>query len=285
MTTVLVTGVGGKTGRQVAAALRRRKNIAVRGAARKPEGRNIPGVQLVRFDWSDTASWPDALEGVDALYLLRPKTDDPADRIGSLLGSARNLRRVVFLSEIDCENRAEDTDERKAEAAVMSSPVSWAILRPNWFMQNFTEPSYFLEAIRDAGELTVPSGGKATSFVDTRDIGEVAAAALLDERHAGKCYTLTGPRAIAWREAAGLMGDAAGHPVRHVDPPLDGYLAARGSDGAAKSTLGYLGRVYGSIREGRTAAISGDVQEVTGRPARSFAAFVEENKATWRRAT
>jgi uncharacterized protein YbjT (DUF2867 family) len=285
MTTVLVTGVGGKTGRQVAAALRGRKNIVVRGAARKPEGRNIPGLQLIRFDWGDTASWPAALEGVDALYLLRPKTDDPADRIGSLLGSARSLRRVLFLSEIDCENRAQDTDERKAEDAVMSSPVSWTILRPNWFMQNFIEPSFFLEDIRDAGELKVPSGGQATSFVDTRDIGEVAAAALLDERHAGRCYTLTGPQAIAWAEAARLIGDAGGYPVRHVDPPLEQHLVARASGGAAQSTLGYLGRVYGSIREGRTAVVSGDVGEVTGHPARSFAAFVEENRAAWRRAT
>ena len=284
MTTVLVTGVGGKTGRQVAAALRRRKDVVLRGAAREPAGRNIPGLQLIRFDWGDTASWSAALEGVDALYLLRPKTDDPTDRIGSLLGSARGLRRVVFLSEIDCENRAEDTDERKAEVAVMSSPVSWTIIRPNWFMQNFTEPSYFLEAVRDAGELTVPTGGQATSFVDTRDIGEVAAAALLDERHAGKCYTLTGPQAIAWAEAAGLMADAAGHPVRHLDPPLEQHLAARASDGAATSTLGYLGRVYGSIREGRTAVVSGDIELVTGRPARSFAAFLDENKAAWRRA-
>jgi uncharacterized protein YbjT (DUF2867 family) len=285
MTTVLVTGVGGKTGRQVAAALRRGENVVVRGATRKPEGRNIPGLHLIRFDWGDAASWSAALQGVDALYLLRPKTDDPADSIGALLGSARGLRRVVFLSEIDCENRGKDTDERKAEAAVMSSTVSWTILRPNWFMQNFTEPSYFLEPIRDAGALTVPTGGQATSFVDTRDIGEVAAAALMDERHAGTCYTLTGPQAIAWAEAARLMGDAAGHPVRHLDPPLEEHLAARASAGASTSTLAYLGRVYGSIRQGRTAVVSADIEQVTGRPARSFAAFVEESKAAWRRAS
>jgi uncharacterized protein YbjT (DUF2867 family) len=284
MTTVLVTGVGGKTGRQVAASLRRRKNVVVRGAARNPEGRNIPGLQLIRFDWGDRASWPAALGGVDALYLLRPKTDDPADRIGSLLGSANSLRRIVFLSEIDCENRPEDTDERKAEIAVMSSRVSWTILRPNWFMQNFTEPSFYLEAIRDAGELTVPTGGQATSFVDTQDIGEVAAAALLDEGHAGRCYSLTGPQAVTWAEAAGLMGDAAGHPVRHLDPPLEEHLAARASGGAGQSTVAYLGRVYGSIREGRTAVVSGHVEQVTGHPARSLAAFVGENEAAWRRA-
>ena len=53
MTTALVTGVTGKTGRQVAAALGRRNNVVVRGATRKPEGRNVPGLQLMRFDWAD----------------------------------------------------------------------------------------------------------------------------------------------------------------------------------------------------------------------------------------
>ena len=284
MKTVLVTGVRGKTGRQVATALLRQKDVVVRGTARELGGRDIPGVALSRFDWHDPSSWSTALTGVEAMYLLRPKTADSADTIAALLRSAGSLRRVVFLSEIDCENRPEDTDERKAEAAVMSSRVSWTILRPNWFMQNFTEPSYYLEAVRDAGELTVPTGGQATSFVDTRDIGEVAAAALLDDRHGERCYTLTGPHAIAWGEAARLMGDAAGHPVRYLDPPLEEHLGSLSGKGTAKSMVDYLGRVYGCIREGRTSIVSSDVERVTGHPPRSFAAFVEESKRAWRRA-
>jgi uncharacterized protein YbjT (DUF2867 family) len=284
MSNVLVTGVRGKTGRQVAAALLRRKEAAVRGAARNLDGRAIPGVALSRFDWQDAASWPAALTGIDALYLIRPKTADPAGTIQELLRSAESLRRVVLLSEIDCENRPKDTDERKAEAAVMSSSVSWTILRPNWFMQNFTEPSFYLEAVRDAGKLEVPTGGQATSFVDTRDIGEVAAAALLDDRHGERCYTLTGPHAITWGEAARLMGDAAGHPVRYFDPPLEEHLGSLSGKGTAQSMVDYLGRIYGCIREGRTSIVSSDVERVTGHPPRSFAAFVEESKKAWRRA-
>lgn len=285
MKTVLVTGVRGKTGRQVAAALVRRKEVVVRGAARNADGGDIPGLTLSRFDWQDPASWSAALAGIDALYLLRPKTADAAGTIASLLRSAGSLRRVVFLSEIDCEHRSEDTDERKAEAAVMSSPISWTILRPNWFMQNFTEPSYYLEAVRDDGELHVPTGGQATSFVDTRDIAEVAVAALLDEGHAERSYTLTGPQAVTWAEAARCIGQAAGHPVRHTDPALEKHLAALSSKGTAKSTIAYLGRVYGCIRTGRTSVLSSDVEGVTGHPPRSFTAFVEENKRVWRRAT
>ena len=53
---------------------------------------------------------------------------------------------------------------------------------------------------------------------------------------------------------------------------------------AVGRTLHYLGRIYGCIQEGGTAKISEDVERVTGHPPRTFAAFVEENKAAWRRA-
>jgi uncharacterized protein YbjT (DUF2867 family) len=282
MKTILVTGLRGKTGRQVAAALLRRKGVVVRGAARSIEGLHIPGVSLSRFDWQEPASWSAALADVEAIYLLRPKTTNPANSIAEILRFAGSLQRVVFLSEIDGGNRPDDTDERKAERTVMSSPIPWTILRPNWFMQNFTEPSFYLEALRDAGELKVPTGGQATTFVDTRDIADVAAAALLDDGHAERCYTLTGPQAITWADAVRLIGKAAGHTFRYVDPPLEEHLATLASKGTATSTVDYLGRVYGCIRDGRTSIVSGDVQQVTGHPARSFSAFVEENRKIWR---
>jgi uncharacterized protein YbjT (DUF2867 family) len=284
MKTVLVTGVRGKTGRQVAAALLRRKRVTVRGAARDVEELKVPGVTLSRFDWQEPASWPAALADVEAMYLLRPKTADPAGTIASLLGSTRSLQRVVFLSEIDAGNRPENTEERKAEAVIKSCAIDWTILRPNWFMQNFTEPFFYLEPIRDAGELEVPTGGQATSFVDTRDIADVATTALLDGGHSSQCYTLTGPQELTWAEVCRLIGQIAGHSVRYIDPPLEDHLAALSKKGTAISTLNYLGRIYGCIQDGRTSMISGDIERVVGHPARGFAGFVEQNKKVWRRA-
>src|SRR6476659_7989099 len=60
MKTVLVTGLRGKTGRQVASALIRRKGVAVHGAGRNVAELNIPGVNISRCDWEDSASWPGA---------------------------------------------------------------------------------------------------------------------------------------------------------------------------------------------------------------------------------
>jgi uncharacterized protein YbjT (DUF2867 family) len=284
MTAILVSGARGKTGRQLCAALLRHKGVEVLGATRSLAGPSIPGVTLRHFDWQNPETSPKALAGIEGFYLLRPKTADPARTIASLLRSAPNLKRVVLLSEIDAEHRSEETEERKAETVIKSSALDWTILRPNWFMQNFTEPSFYLEAIRDANELKVPTGGQPTSFVDTRDIADMATAALLDHAHSGRCYTLTGPQALTWADVAEMIGNTAGHPVRYIDPPLDDHLAALASNGTPKATISYLGRIYGCIRNGGTAIISGDIQRVTGHPPRRFSDFVEENKKLWRRA-
>lgn len=280
MPTILVTGIRGKTGRQVAAALLR-EGVTVRGATRRTSS-DLPGVTLCRFDWEDSGSWTGALAGVEAVYLVKPKTADPAATVAAFLQSGSDLERVVLLSEIDAGSRDETTIERRVELVVESSPVAWTILRPNWFMQNFTEPGYYLEDIREKGEVKEPTGGQSTSFVDTRDIADVAVAALLRSGHARQHYTLTGPEALTWMDATRSMGEAAGHGVEYVDLPLGEYLSALSEAGTAKSTVEYYGRVFGSIQQGRTSIVSPDIERVTGHPPRGFSAFVEENKNRWR---
>ncbi len=281
--TILVTGVRGKTGREVAATLARRAGVMVRGGGRSATELNLPQMSTIHFDWDDQASWPSVLDGVKAIYLVKPKTIDPAETVTSFLRLAHDVKRVVLLSEIEGGNQDDATDERRVEKVIEDTQIDWTILRPNWFMQNFATPSFFLEALRDAGELTIPTAGRPVSFVDTRDIADVAVAALLDSAYARRAYTLTGPQAITFAEAVGQIGRAAGHGVRHVDPPLADYLAAAAAKGTTPAVLGYLSRIYDHIQKGQTTVISPHVEQVTGHPPRTFSAFVEENKQIWRR--
>jgi uncharacterized protein YbjT (DUF2867 family) len=283
MTTVLITGLRGKTGRQVARTVAERKGVAVRGAGRNIAGLEAAGIAATRFDWEDQRTWAQAVMDVRAIYLVKPKTADPARTVSQFLNLANHLERVVLLSEIDAGARDAATDERKVERVIEALPMAWTILRPNWFMQNFSEPGFFLEAARDQGEITFPAAGGKVSFVDTRDIADVAAAALLDAGHAGKHYTLTGPEALTLGEATEAIGRAAGHPIGHKDPPLDDYLKTLAEKGTAGKSIDYYRRIYGCIQQGRAAVVSPDVERVTGHKPRSFSAFVAENRDMWRR--
>jgi nucleoside-diphosphate-sugar epimerase len=131
--------------------------------------------------------------------------------------------------------------------------------------------------------LNVPTGGQPVSFVDTRDIANVAVAALMDSSHARRAYTLTGPQALTFAEIARRIGETAGYQVRHANPLLADYLSGYVASGTAKSHIEYNQRIYSTIQNGQAALLSAEVEQVTGHPPRTFSAFVEENKSVWKR--
>src|SRR5262249_40866879 len=105
ITTVLITGLRGKTGREVAKTVAQRKGVMVRGAGRNIAGLGADRITAIRFDWEDQGTWPEAVAGVTAIYLVKPKTTDPAETVALFLNSAKHLERIVLLSEIDAGTR------------------------------------------------------------------------------------------------------------------------------------------------------------------------------------
>lgn len=279
MRTILLTGVRGNTGRHVAALLADRRDVAVRGGTRDPSAVRMPGVTPVRFDWLDPGTWTAAAAGVDAVYLARPEIEDAPERIAAFLDAG--VRTVVLLSDnIHGDDVPAARWEAQVEAAVTERAVAWTLLRPTWFHQTLTEERYFLPPIRDRGELEIPSAGAAICYVDARDIAELAVAAL-DGGHDGRTYELTGTRAVTLDDLATRLTAAAGHPVRHIDGPLDD--AARALAGGDPWYGEYLHYVWSRMRAGTAASVSDDIERVLGRPPRSLDAFLDEHATAWRR--
>jgi uncharacterized protein YbjT (DUF2867 family) len=281
MGSVLVLGGTGKTGTEVAKALSSRSDVHVRVASRHPIPASRANVLAVRFDWDDEATWPAAIADANAVYLVKPKTADPARTVAAFLAYCRDVDRLVLLSEIAADKQDATADELRVEKVVEDSPCSWTILRPNWFMQNFSTPSFFGDAIRYQHSVTIPTAGQPLSFVDTRDIAAVATAALIEEGHAKKHYTLTGPEALTFSEAIGRIATVAGYAVSHVDSPLDDFLAKSEVGGASRNTIAYYWRVYSNIANGFDSVVTSDVEKVTGKKAKNFSDFVSEHRPAW----
>jgi uncharacterized protein YbjT (DUF2867 family) len=281
MTTVLVIGGSGKTGREVTKALSAHSSVNAKVGSRDPAALAEAGLPKVRFVWEEETTWPSAAAGADAIYLVKPKTADPAATVSAFLDHCPPRARIVLLSEIAAEFQAKDADELRVERIVEAGKQPWTILRPNWFMQNFVTPGFFLESIKRDGAVTIPTNGQAVSFVDTRDIADVAVAALLDEGHEGRHYTLTGPDTLTFAEALSRIGAVAGYAVKHIDPPLDEHLAKSAAAGMASNSIAYYRRIYSNIANGHDAIISPDIHRVTGHPARGFAEFLQENRKAW----
>lgn len=114
------------------------------------------------------------------------------------------------------------------------------------------------------------------SIVDVRDIAAVAAAALTESGHEGKTYDITGPEALTHAEMASHLSDAVGKQITFVDIPEDAMRDALVGFGLPQWQADGLIEDYAHYRRGEAATISRAVQEVTGQPSRSFAAFVRD---------
>jgi len=135
------------------------------------------------------------------------------------------------------------------------------------------------DGIAAQGNFYFAFGDAKLGIVDTRDIASVAASVLLDEsdRHDGKVYTPTGPRSINMAEAATEIGKVLGREVRYVpvseEAAREAFLGMGLPPWLAGMTVEYC-RAYTA---GWGDFTTTHVEDVTGKPARSFATFVADS--------
>jgi uncharacterized protein YbjT (DUF2867 family) len=134
---------------------------------------------------------------------------------------------------------------------------------------------FWAEAVRRQRRVAAPFADVGLLFIDPADIAEVATVVLRDEGHAGRTYELTGPVPVSPRERAQAIADVLGMPIGFTEqsraearaqmlqimpPPVVG------------GTLDILGEPTPAERR-----VSPDVEQVLGRPARTFADWAARN--------
>ena len=129
--------------------------------------------------------------------------------------AAAGVKRFVFLSLIGIE-QIKRAPHYKIEQRLIEMGVDTTFLRCSFFMQNLSTTQR--AEIRDRSEIYVPVGKAKTSFIDVRDIGEVAALALLKDGHANQNYDLTGAEALDYYEVADLFSEVLGRKVVYRNP-------------------------------------------------------------------
>ncbi len=265
--TTLVLGGTGKTGRRVAERLQAR-GVPVRIGSRSGEP---------PFDWEDTSTWPAALEGTGAAYVsYYPDIAAPGavEVVASFVDLAvkSGVPRLVLLS-----GRGEEEAVR-AEQAVRDTGAELTVVRSTWMMQNFSE-DYMVDGVL-SGEIALPAGDTPEPFVDADDIADVAVAALTDDKHVGRTYELTGPRALTLTDVAEELSTATGRDIRYVPVSIDEYAAAAAENGVPADVIAILTYLFGEVLDGRNSHVVDGVRRVLGREPRDFRDFARDAAAT-----
>jgi uncharacterized protein YbjT (DUF2867 family) len=104
----------------------------------------------------------------------------------------------------------------------------------------------------------------------------VAARVLTGKGHEGKAYDLTGPEALTYEQAAGILSRAVGRPIKHVSitpEQLKQGALAMGMPEVYADALVDLDRAYAT---GRLTAVTPTAKELTGRDPIRFEQFAKD---------
>ncbi len=281
---ILVIGATGTVGKALVERLARRGE-PVRAATRAPDAKGagvFPYVEHAAFDFDRPDTYASVLAGVERAFLMARPGDEEADRTAVPLIEAmkrQGVRCVVDLSAMGAE-KMEGAALRKVERHLEGSGLAYTHLRPNWFMQIFaTGP--LLAAIRAIGAIQVPAANARISFVDSRDIADVAVEALCGAGHESRAYTLTGGEALDHGDVAEALTQASGRPIRYVPISEEDAARALGAAGLPLQRIERLMGFYRLVRQGFSAPVSPDIEAVLGRPPRSFTGFAGDHADRW----
>ena len=280
---ILVTGSTGKVGGELVKILiRNRKTF--RAAARNPSARKMEqSVEFVEFDYDRPETFALTLSGIDKVFLVARPGDNHSDKTAEPFIDEAIKARVCLIVNLTAMGVEQDESFmlRILEKNIEKSGIPFIHLRPNWFMQNFNCPPMLAEILAK-GTLHLPAADAKLSFIDVRDIAAVGYAALTEERHSNRAYTLTGKEALSHFDVTEKLSRVSGKKITYV--PINEEIARAGlaKNGVPLALIDRWADFYRKIRLGFCSPVTADVDMLLGRPPISFDQYAGDYAEVWK---
>jgi len=262
--------VGGRVARALATDFRHDLRLVVRDPARAADfDTDIRGCE-----YADHAAAMAALTDVDTLFMVSAaEAVDRRDQHRTFIRAAADagVGHIVYTSFAGAAPDATFTlgrDHWDAEQAIRESGMRFTFLRDNFYSDLLP---YFADA---SGVIRGPAGDGRVAAVARADVADVATAVLrAPADHADATYVLTGPEALTLSEVAARTGKTFENET--VD---EAYASRRAAYPEAEDwQLDAWVSTYTAIRDGSCAAVTGDVERVSGHPARTLEEALQES--------
>jgi uncharacterized protein YbjT (DUF2867 family) len=235
---ILVTGATGQQGGAVARALLA-KGQQVRVMTRHPEKAASlvkAGAEVVQGDLTNQAILQMALRGVYGVFAMSTPFEEGMEaevRQGTMLADAAKQAGITHYVYTSVGSAHRNTgiphfdSKWKVEQHIRQIGLPATILRPVWFMENFTT---FAKPSAE-GVLSLPmKPSRKLAMVALKDIGEFGAAAFLrPNEFIGQAIDLAGDE-LTMPETAAQLTHAIGRPIRFQEFPIEQAEAAMGDD-------------------------------------------------------
>jgi uncharacterized protein YbjT (DUF2867 family) len=277
---ILITGATGLVGSELIRRLAGGKH-ALRALTRRPEALRSTDVEVVRGDFDDPPSLDAALRGVDSVFMMSAQTIGATagpthDRAFAAACSRARVRKIVKLSVLDGGGR-EPSDpiarwHAAAEHAVRESGAAWTLLRPGRFMSNALG---WAPMIARGDDVFLAFATRPAASIDPADVAAVAAAALLDDAHAGRSYELSGPECLTPIDELAILARELGRSLR---PKLVSLADARAGLLQHGMSEDIVDAVMKQTESDRGTSVLSTVADVIGRPARTFAQWAHAHR-------
>jgi len=267
---IAVTGATGALGGLVSQQLANQSPVLiVRDPSRAPA---LPGSEVRIAEYRDHDSALTALAGIDVLFLVSATESQRRreDHRRVVMAAAETgVRHVVYTSFAGAGGDATFSlvrDHAYTEAAIRASGMDFTFLRDNFYLEGL--PHF----ANRSGVIRGPAGDGRFSPVSRRDVADVAETVLRQPAaHAGAAYTLTGPEALNLTEATARLSAVLGRDFRFEDETEEAARAWRREQYDAEDwQLDAWVSTYTAIRDESLAEVTGDVERVSGHPARTL---------------
>ena len=230
-----------ESGKRVRAVARDAKRLAPLGAK---------GAEVVTANLLDAASVANALRGAEGAYLLIPPDNASTDLVARgrkiidnyvAALSQHGVRHAAVLSSVGAQTPSGTGPIVITHHAETTLPkaagTKFTFVRAAYFMENILN---FAQAIKNDGTLPVFGGGEGFRFpmIATRDIGEVAAAAMVSPPSAHQWIELSGPKEYSFNDAAAEATTILGRPVKATPLPIEAMVPTMTQFGVSSNVAG-----------------------------------------------
>ncbi len=274
---ILAVGASGTVGSAVVQSLKN-EGYQVRSTTSKP----VKHVgEYVHVNLATGEGTSEALKGVERAFFLSPAGyADHYAILSPLIQEAKRsgLKKVVLMTALGA-NASESTPFRRAEVELEKSGLTYNIVRPNWFYQNFN--TFWAQGIREQGKILLPAGNAKVGFIDARDIAAVMAKLLTTDDQSNRAFDITGPESVDHADVAHAISKVTGKKISYQEIKPEVLKSGLISGGVPKDYAEFLILILGYLREGYNAAINSNVKLVLGREPTGLTKYVNEYKNAW----